>query len=162
MTDRIQKVNLLLNNHDGIRNGYLNLDPFASGQDDRVAADIFNLSTVVETGEVGELVSLNVLDYVPTAGVDGVIFHWASLLAHGGTLSISVLDIRSACRSLLDDSIDIGIFNSMVHGKQEHPWQIRKNSLSLNVLADLVRAKGLSLISKRIEGHNAIVIARRP
>lgn len=157
------KVNILLNNPAEIRSGFLNIDPFApDGDKDRVKCDPAALGPLVDAAEASEVVALGIIDYLPLAQSDGVLTHWVSRLAHGGKLSISCVDLFEVCRAVHLRTVSVEDANKLLHGEQREPWQFRKANYSLNHLTELIKAKGLRIITKKLVAFEAVVTAERP
>jgi len=149
------KVNLLVNQPGDVRSGYLNIDPAAPAdcQDGRVHGDLSKLS-LVEANEATELVAHGILDRYSVQDADTVLDQWIGKLAHGGTLSISVVDIREVARAVLYGTILLEDANALLHaGKQ--------CSLTMGRLVDVLQSKGLKIVRKHIQDYQAFVIAQR-
>ncbi len=157
------KLNLLLDNHNDVRSGYVNVDPFAPEQDKygRVRADVNNLDAVVEAGEATKIVVSDILSYFPPEQVDEILTNWLSKLAHGGTLAVTVVDLREVARKFLANIIPIEDMQSLLHGAQEQPWQFRKSSLTLPLLIEVFTTRGYKILSKRIQNNMATVVVQR-
>lgn len=158
------KVNLLLDNPGDIRNGYLNFDPHAPPQctDGRIRAEIADLSHTVDFNECEELVAHDILDYFGMEEADRVLNHWLSRLAHQGTLSLSVVDLREVSRDLLANTIDIADVNELLYGRQTKPWQFKKCVFTMPVLVGMLQARGYKILTKKSSGYRAIVTVQRP
>jgi hypothetical protein len=120
-------VNLLLDNPGDVRSGYLNIDNFAQPNDKygRIPGDVFSLS-LIDDGELTELIVLDILDYVPACKLDEVLENWLRKLGHGGTITVSVVDIREVSRAIFNNRLSIDDANELIHGKQEKEWQFKK------------------------------------
>lgn len=150
------KLNLLLSNPDDLRSGFINVDPGAEWNDlKRVNCKLDNLSPIVDANEVTELVALDVLDHYPTDKVDAVLDHWLSRLAHGGKITISVVDIREVARIFLNGAMDIAELNNLVHNN-------RQCSITLSQLVEVLENKGLTILTKRVVDRRAVITGVRP
>lgn len=157
------KANLLLEAPNDIRSGYVNIDPLAPHEDpDRATLDPFNLDHTFDAGELSELVAHGLLDYVPNAQLDVVLNGWLSKLAHGGELTLSVIDLREVCRGVLADRLSLDEANTLLFGEQRVQWQFRKCSLTLARLVEVLRAKGFKILSQRLHNYRAYVTCQRP
>ena len=157
------KVNLLLDEPAGVMPGWLNVDPLApAGDEGRVNGDPANLSAFVDAGEVEELRALGVLDYLPRAVAQKAIEHWASLLAHGGLLAVSSLDLLEVSKSFQNRFISLEQASLLLYGQQEKAWQFRHCSHTALELSRLLEARGLVVLKRRVEHFFAVVVARRP
>lgn len=155
------RVNLLINNSADIRNGYLNIDPL-SEDDTRIKGDVSNLNHAVDAGEAEEIVAYGILDYFPGAMVDEILDNWLSKLAHGGTITIGVIDAKEVSRAFVAGMIELEEVNTLMHGEQEEKWQIRKSSFTLNQLSEVLSNRGYKILKKRIQNFRAYVTAQRP
>lgn len=158
------KLNLLINNSGDVRNGYLNIDPSANPEDPygRVRCDLDNLDPLVDANEATEVVALDILDYYATTDVDRVLNHWLSKLAHGGTLTVSVVDLREVSRQFLAGGLGLDEANLLLHGEQDGPMRFRMCSLTLDHLSAVLENKGLKVLKRRIVDRRAVVTCQRP
>jgi hypothetical protein len=158
------KLNILLGDPGGARSGYLNVDPTApEGCDDgRVRGEPHDLSALVDRAECAEVVAHEVLDYYPAALADGVLDHWLSLLARGGTLSLSAVDAREVARATLSGALTTDQRQELLHGAQREPWQVRKSTYTLAQLTEALSGRGYDVLAARVQDCRAVVTARRP
>jgi hypothetical protein len=156
------KINLLLDSPN-LRSGYINVDPFAAVDDPyKVAGDVMNLDHLVEAGEATDLVALDIIDYAPLGAADMVLKHWQSKLGHGGTLTVSCVDLFEVARALWHRQLSLEDANSIVHGKQSKQWEFKKGSYSLKTLASTMEENGLHVLKKLVSDYRAVVVAQRP
>lgn len=158
------KLNLLIDNPGDVRSGYVNVDPLApeSSPDGRVRAHLHDLSVVVDDGEAAEIVALDVLDYFPQAQADDVLSGWLKKLAHGGRLTIGVVDLKEVARGVVQHTLSAEDVNELLHGKQEQPWQFRKASYTAGQLAEVLGNLGYKILARRVQGHRAVITVERP
>lgn len=158
------KVNLLLDNPGDVRSGHVNVDPLAPDdcRDGRVRGDVADLAHSVDAAEAEAVVALDVLDYFPGAVADVVLGNWLSRLARGGTLTVSVVDVREVARSLLAGNLSLEEVNELLLGKQEKPWQFKKAAFTLSQLAEVLKNLGYQILARRVQNHRAVVTCRRP
>lgn len=157
------KINLLLDNPGDVRSGFLNLDPFARPDDPaRFPCDVADLSAYVDAGEATEIVALDVLDYFPSHQADTVLQNWLSRLAHGGRLTLSVVDAREVARAILAGTISMDDVNELVMGRQEKDWQQKKVLLTINQITVPLENLGYKVLAKRVQNYRAIVTVERP
>jgi hypothetical protein len=52
--------------------------------------------------------------------------------------------------------------NVILYGKQDKPWHIRRNIMSLEDMTRLLEAYGLNILQKKIEAGTAFIKAQRP
>lgn len=158
------KLNLLIDNPGDCRSGYVNVDPLTPDDcsDGRVRAHLHDLSPVADDGEAVEIVALDVLDYFPAAQADEVLQGWLRKLAHGGRLTVGVVDLKEVCRGVLAHTLSDEDANELLHGRQERPHQFRKASFTLGKLAEVLGNLGYKVLAKRVQGHRAIITVERP
>ncbi len=158
------RVNLLLDNPGDVRNGYLNFDPHAPENclDGRICAAVDDLSHTIDFNELTELVAHDILDYFGMEQADKVLDHWLSRLAHGGTLSLSVVDLREVSREVLANTLDLADVNELLFGRQEREWQFKKSVFTLPVLIGMFEKKGYQVLLKKAANNRAVVTVQRP
>jgi hypothetical protein len=157
------KVNLLLDSPSGALPGHLNLDPLApAGDASRTPCDPTDLSPYVDAGEAQELLAHDVLDHVQLPRADAVLAHWASRLAHGGTLTVSCVDMMAVAHALADRTLSPEDAALLLHGEQRRGWDYRHSGRTLAQLARGLEGLGLQVLRKRTAGLRAVVVARRP
>ena len=149
----------MFDNPAGLRNGYLNLDPLGA---DEYRGDIQNLDVVADDGECEAVLAMSVLDYFPPSASHRLIQHWSKKLEHFGTLTVSFTDMYRLAKAITNRNVNLKEANELLHGKQEKGWQIRRSTLSMDIMTEFMHDCGLQILSKRYEGYNAIVKARRP
>lgn len=151
------KVNLLYDYPNGIRSGYLNIDPFApDGDPNVVRADIFNLE-MVEDGEAEELVAHDILPYCSPANVNKIIPVWFRKIAHGGTIVLGALETRNIAKRLMQYDLTIDQFNEFIHGTSHQ----RQSSFTLQQMVEVVNVQGFQVLQKRVVDGMAVVVGRR-
>ncbi len=158
------KVNLLIDNRAGVRNGYTNIDPYADPIDPagRVTGDLSNLSHVVDDGEAAEIVALDIISYYPSRLTPLLLKNWSSKLAFNGTLTISVLDQSEIARQIRSGALDSNAACDVLHGTQQRDWQNIKSSFTMQSIISLIEATGLVITKKRPVGHKLFISAVRP
>lgn len=156
------KVNLLLDNPGDVRSGYLNIDPFADGVDTRVKGNLDDLSEHADANELEELVANDILDTFALTDADRVLDNWLSRLAHGGKLTISVVDLRSVSREVLANSISIQDANELLYGRPTAPHFQKRSAFTLQQLAGTLESRGYKLLRKQPENNRIIVTVERP
>lgn len=155
------RINLLIDNPKDVRNGYLNIDPFATGADSRLQANLSDLDRIVCNGEALEIVASDILGYFPAQQVDEVMAHWIGKLAHGGTIAITEIDLKEIGKKYLANVLSLNEANDLIHGLQTQPWQLRKSSFTLQVLVEVMQNLGLKILTKRIQNNRATIVAQR-
>lgn len=157
------KLNLLLNDPGGVRSGHLNVDPYV-GPDDplRTRGSPFNLTDLADKGEVTDLVALDILGFLPKPEVVRVLDHWVGLLAYGGTLTVTMLDIDEVARLLYLGKLSSEQAEQLVHGGGDE-WKVRRSFTTAEKLAANLAARGLRVLKKRVgENCQSLVVAQRP
>lgn len=160
----MKKVNLLIDNPAGVLSGYDNIDPFTPDDDKfgRIKGDISNLNHEVDDGEVEEILAYGILNYYGGAHVDAILSNWVSKLAHGGMLTVSCVDLRSVCREYLSGSLPIEDANQILYGTHSEPWDFRKSVFSIDIVEQVLRNKGLKILSKRLHKTLMYITCERP
>lgn len=156
------KVNLLINSN-AIRNGFLNIDPFAHGAEGKTAGDLSNLDSLVDDAECDQLVADDILDYLPMDVRDAALDNWIKKIRHGGTLSIGGVDIREAASAYLLHYIDLKQVTGLIYGQQRLPCEYRKSTMTLQHVIKALNDRGMDIITKK--KYNVCyytVTARRP
>lgn len=158
------RINLLVDSPGDQRSGYLNVDPVAPEGcgDGRTRGEPNDLSFAVDPAEAEEIVALDVLDYYPAHAADQVLSHWLSLLRRGGTLTLSVVDVREVARGILSGELSPEDVQELLHGRQERPWQFRKASYTLSQLSDVLQNRGHKILARRNQNYRAVVTCQRP
>lgn len=157
------KLNLLLGDPQGALPGYVNVDPLAGpGDHDRVRCDPADLQPVCDAGEADEVLALGLLEHVPAADVPEVLSHWASRLAHGGTLTVAATDLMEVAKAFAARMIGLDQANRLLHGQQGEAWQYKQSAHTVGSLASAMASLGLRVEKKRVNEMRAIVVARRP
>ncbi len=157
------KVNLVIGQPDQYRPGYLNVDPLAeASREGVVKGDVFDLSHSLDAGEAEEIVAMGLLHYLPRAQYGQALAQWASKLAHGGRLTVSVLNLVGIAHSLVDGKLSVDDTARLLYGPQESNWDYIKSGHASFTLSLHMINLGLEIQSKTWEGHYAIVTAVRP
>jgi hypothetical protein len=155
------KINLLINNN-SVRNGFINVDPFAVPGDGKVGGDVGNLDHVACDAECDEIVADDILDYIPNDVSGDTLLNWIGKLRHGGTLTIGGVDLREVSRMFTRQEIDVSEANAVLYGRQRLPLEYRKSTSTIQHVINMLESKGLKILNKRIEGAYYSVTARRP
>jgi GTPase SAR1 family protein len=158
------KVNILLDNPEGVLNGYTNIDPFVPEKsgDSRINHNILNLDGVLEDAEGVEIRAINILTYLNANDINIAIENWVRKLRHKGQLVLADVDVNEVAKFIVAQKIDLKLANIMLHGEQQKEWQLRYTSLSLAEILPCLRNKGLKIITARILNGNFFVRAERP
>lgn len=156
------KVNILWDSAADIRSGYLNLDSFADGKDERVFCEPLDLSPHLDEGEVEELVALEVLQHLPSPEIDKILEHWMSRLAHGGKIVVGCVDAYEVARAVWNGSLLAQKMNALLYGDQSKPSRYNCFSTTLEDLCRFFESRGYTVLKKRVTNFQAIVTAERP
>lgn len=152
------KINLLVNNPEGVRSGFVNLDPLAQ-QDDpaRIPCELSDLTMFVDDGEVTELLAVDVIDYIPAQQKEVVLSHWLKKVAFDGTITIGGLDIYQVAHAIENRQINLVEANRMLYGES-----VQRNGLvNCGQMASLLATAGYEILQKKIFGYNYLVTAKR-
>lgn len=160
----MKKVNLLIDNPGGTLSGYDNIDPFTPDDDKfgRIKGDVSNLDHEVDNGEASEILAHGILNYYSGEHVDGVLSNWVSKLAHGGQLTVSGVDLRAVCRDYLNGNLPIEDANEILFGTHTKPWDFKKSVFSIDIVEQVLRTKGLKILSKRVHKTSLYITCERP
>lgn len=158
------RINLLIDNPKDVRSGYVNIDPLAPANDPagRVNGVLHDLSHTVDDGEAVEIIANEILEYHPGGVLDDVINNWLKKLAHGGTITLSTIDVREVARNIWLGTIDLDEANTLLYGEQKTQWQFKKCALSLSDIVGAVEEKGFKILQKRVSALRATVTIQRP
>jgi len=151
------KLNLLINNPNDIRSGYLNIDPAADGKDERQTGELSSLDMAF-ANECEEIVAHDILDAYAGENVDLVLGNWLGKLAHKGKLVLSFIDAKSIARAFLNEEIDLETFNVYLHGS----LYVKKSCFTMSHIADTLAHAGYNILSKRVENYRATIVIERP
>ena len=137
------KANLLLGSGTAL-NGYLNVDALTQpNQTDRVLGDLGNLSSLIDTNELSELLAIDIINFYPLQMIQQLIGHWSSLVEHGGAITISGLDLHEAARIIsLGTLTDILKINQLIYGTVTNTWTIRKSFVPLQDIISMIIGNG--------------------
>ncbi len=155
------KVNLLLNNPKNIVHGYLNLDPFADGNDVRVKTDIIDLGEYIDDSECSEIRAEEVLCYFSAELAEKMLTNWVDKLRKNGTISIIDCDLRLISKAILTDVLDLNNANIMLFGLQNSEYTFKKMILDLPTIEILLMKKGLKIVEKSLDKFHFIIKAQR-
>lgn len=143
--------------------GYLNIDPVAPAAcQDRVRCDPADMSPLVDRGEAEEVRAVGVLDHYPARKADAVLDHWVSLVAHGGTLVLAVVDVLEVAKALQNRFLSLEEANELLYGRQSETWEFRQSGHTLGRLARALEGKGMRVMKRRVSNYRATVVAERP
>lgn len=156
------KLNLLISDPKNIRNGYVNVDPFADGSDCRTANDVSNLDKICSDNEATEIIAHSVLEYFPIYQTEAIVNNWLNKLSHEGTLTIIGVDVEEVASKYSSGFIETVSFCREIYGEQKENWQIKKSGLTLSDLVKWLKGKGLEILKARIDNFNYVVVAKRP
>jgi len=145
------KVNLLTNDPKGVRPGWVNID--ASGGPGAILGSVVDLGHSVDLGEAEEIYSSDVLDKLPLEQGKAALQNWLACLRFGGTLTVAVLDLREACRLVLDGALTPEGANQTIFS--------RRSAWPVAYLAQQITERGGRVVSKSLEGMRAVVVAER-
>lgn len=157
------KINLLYGQGDYM-SGHINIDPLNATGDKIVKGDWKNLDEWVEDAEATTILALHgVVEYIPRPEIDSVIDHWVKKLRHGGTLVVNFMDCYEIAKEFVAFNTPLTEFNQFLHGNQGREELVKTCSFTTHGFAEYLTVKhGLEIITKRINGFDATVEARRP
>ena len=156
------KLNLLLDNPKGCLSGYVNIDPIAENDPERVTLDITGFDAVCDDAEATEINAIGVLSYFPARDINDIFTYWLQKLRHGGILRVGDIDLLEVAKAAATDAHTVEEVNLFLYGEQDKPWRYRKCSLTVNNVADALKAKGFKILKKRVHRNEFVVEAQRP
>ena len=139
------KANLIVSPQTKSINGYLNISQNGvyNGENDRVAGDLADLSSLVDTNELSELLCIDIINFYPLQVVQKVLSYWSTLIKHGGTMIVSALDLQEAARLIsLGNITDIVQTNLLIYGQVSNVWSIRKSWTPLIDIQNMLIGNG--------------------
>ncbi len=152
------KVNILLNST-ATRSGWLNIDPYAPLEDpNRSNAQVDGLDVFVDDGEVEELVALDVIDAVSSSDKIRLLNHWIAKLAHGGSLTISGLDLYQAARAIHLRQVDLLTANKLLYGENVPTT----GAIPCEQMVKILSSSGLRVEDVKIINMKYVIKAVRP
>lgn len=157
------KLNLILDANNFLT-GYRNVYQFESVvnvSNELVAGDVADLNNIVDDAEADEILAHDVLDYIPSPALETTVANWISKLRHGGTISVSGVDIILVSKALVQQRITLTDANFLLYGEQNEPWEYRKATLTMNTIVSIFQENGLKLLSKTYDGYKYYVKAER-
>jgi len=154
------KINFLRNQPD-ILGGYANVDPLATGQDDRIQLDYANIDSICEDAEATEILARDVLDFVDPLKSETIINHWIKKLRKGGQIVIGGVDLEEVAHQVINASLNIAQANQILRGDWSQPFNIRRSNVTLETMADFLQSKGLKILHRRISNHHYSITAER-
>lgn len=155
------KLNLLIDNPNGMITGYLNIDPYASGSDFRVKSDITSLGQFIDDGECEEIRAIDILSKYEAGKIDEIIDEWIAKLRKNGILVISDIDLFEVINNIQKGKISLNDTNLVLYGNQTEPQSYKKCVLSLHNIAEGLKMRGLLILEKSFNGLNFVVKAQR-
>lgn len=156
------KINLLYDHPGGIRSGWLNVDPLApSGRTDVVPCSLLALHELVDPASCAEVCACEVLPHLSRKEVPLALDHWVGLLARGGRITLSAVDLAEVCRLAWIGSLRLDEIADLLFGPQDRPWRYHRSAHHVHDLAEELSRRGLSIEKARIENRQAVVVARR-
>lgn len=160
------KVNLLLNNPAGLRNGYTNIDAFASKDDSRILGNITNFTDevgneIVCDGEAEEIVANEILEYFSYGEIEYTLNIWIKKLSLEGILTISAIDFEEVARAITFGNLHNAVqLNELLHGKPEDKL-VKRAILCVSILRELLEKRGLHILKVLNENFRCIIVAQK-
>lgn len=134
--------------------GYLYISP-KNGQ------NLYNLDNILSDNECLEIWADKILDYIPLDKIQIFVTQLLKKLRHGGKIILGGTDIYEVSKQLMNGKINTQDCNIIMYGSQKSTWDIKRSSLTLVDLSDLLVQLGLRITKKRIAGIEMIVEAIR-
>lgn len=144
------KINITIDPYD--MGDYVNVSPLKGD-------DPFNLS--VDQSECKEIIAEEIIDYIPTGNLVGVLQHYVDKLRMGGKLVVGGTDLIELSKDIIRQSINMHNANMEIYGKQEHSWDFKRGCVALNDVVTVLGHLGLHITKQRLDGTKFIVEAIR-
>ena len=106
------KVNIICGGH--AITGYVNIDPLAKNEPDKIAADFGNLDNLIHDSEATEILATEVVHYIPFTSVPKVLENWAKKLRINGKISVGGYDVTEACKSYANKTCSLEDLNILL------------------------------------------------
>ena len=149
------KINLLYDS-DKILSGHTNVDSFAINDKNKVCCDLEQLY-FCSRGEATEILVDNVLSYYSAKQVKQMLAHYISLLAYGGSLSVTDVNAYEVSRRFMLNKINSDEFNKLLFGEKYS----RKSLLNITDVSNLMTSMGLKIKFKKINDTEFTVVGVR-
>ena len=152
------KVNIICGGH--ALTGYINIDPLAKNEPNKVAADFGNLDSLIHDSEATEILATEVLHYIPFHNLPTVLENWVKKLRINGKISVGGYDVTDACKSYVNKACTLEDLNNLLYGDRSDPLAI-SSAISMPYLKEIIERLGLKVLKQRKNGYRIIVEAIR-
>lgn len=115
-----------------------------------------------DDNQLEEILAINVIEYLPRAMFDQIINHWITKLSHKGKLVVDFVDLYTVSRLFFLQQLQFQDVNTLLHGEMKVGWDEKKLNLTVPQLSNTLETFGLKVISKKLDGVKATIIAERP
>jgi|TARA_Y100000593_G_C4229372_1_gene296154 hypothetical protein len=152
------KVNIICGGH--AITGYVNIDPLAKNEPDKIAADFGNLDNLIHDSEATEILATEVVQYIPFTSVPKVLENWAKKLRINGKISVGGYDATEACKSYANKTCSLEDLNILLYGDPSTPIA-NSSAISMPFIKNILENLGLKILKQRKNGHHILVEAVR-
>ena len=152
------KVNIICGGH--AITGYVNIDPLAKNEPDKIAADFGNLDNLIHDSEATERLATEVVHYIPFTSVPKVLENWAKKLRINGKISVGGYDVTEACKSYANKTCSLEDLNILLYGDSSTPIA-NSSAISMPFIKDILENLGLKILKQIKNGHHILVEAVR-
>ena len=152
------KVNIICGGH--ALTGYVNIDPLARDEPNKVAADFGNLDKLIHDAEATEILALEVLHYIPFHKLSAVLSNWVKKLRINGKIAVGGYDIGDVCKSYANKTCGLEDLNALIYGGETNPLAF-SSAVSMSYLKDMIESLGLKILKKRKNGYHIVIEALR-
>ena len=152
------KVNIICGGH--ALTGYVNIDPLAKNEPNKIAADFGNLDSLIHDSEATEILASEVIQYIPFNSVPKVLENWAKKLRINGRISVGGYDVTEACKSYANKTCSLEDLNFLLDGYPSTPLAI-SSAISMSFIRNILESFGLKILKQRKNGHHILVEAVR-
>lgn len=152
------KVNIICGGH--ALTGYVNIDPLAKNEPDKIAADFGNLDNLIHDSEAVEILATEVLQYIPLDTIPKVLENWVKKLRINGKISVGGYDVTEACKSYANQTCSLEDLNVLLYGDPSTPIAI-SSAISMPYIKTMLQRFGLKILKQRKNGYHILVEAER-
>lgn len=151
------KLNLLWNSSN-ILNGFQNIDPFASGSDGKLMADLDKIDDICADAEATQIIAENVIDYYSFNEAKTLIAYWKKKLRLNGTMVLCGVDAISTAQMYFLRAMPLEEFNKKIYGEGQN---LKKCMYTILEIKDLLSNLGLKILKMELNSGIYVVEGQR-
>lgn len=150
------KINLLYDSNE-LRSDFVNVDPFAVGDEQRVCASPYDLYFCADN-ECYELLCNDILCFYSRKDCFKILNHFLQKMHHGGKIVISDTNLYELARLYALGKIDDDGFIGTAFGNTHQ----KKCGVTLKELTEFFKQNGYYILSKKISDVKFVLEVGRP